>query len=156
LGSIISMAEANGSGGPVGITAGSLLIDGSAAQSAPTGIISDTFGSGKAGDVSVTAGTLTIRSNGALASVTTGSGNTGSVSVKVTDTVMVDALNANPNFSIVTGIASSTLGTSTGNAGPIRVDAGSLSIGNGGRIVSSTSSGTSGGTGDLIINAESL
>src|SRR5207237_587277 len=133
-----------------------MLLDGSAAQSLPTGIVSSAFGGGKAGDVAVTrSGTLTILTNGALGSVTFGSGDAGSISVNVAGALTIDGENANPNLFIGTGISSLALG-SKGNAGQVRVEASSLAIANGGVISASTFFGSPGNAGNVMVHAGTL
>ncbi len=153
LGLITSIAEANGDGGPIKISADAMLVDGSASQNLPTGIVSLAFGSGKAGDVAAASGTLSILTNGALGSVTSGAGDAGSVSVNVAGALTIDGKNANPDLFIATGISSLARG-SKGNAGQIQVEASSLAITNGG-VISASTFGL-GNAGNVMVHAGTL
>ena len=130
-----------------------MLVDGSASQNLPTGIVSLAFGSGKAGDVAAASGTLSILTNGALGSVTSGAGDAGSVSVNVAGALTIDGKNANPDLFIATGISSLARG-SKGNAGQIQVEASSLAITNGG-VISASTFGL-GNAGNVMVHAGTL
>src|SRR5262249_22160385 len=148
--------DANGNGGSIAIAGRSILVDGSAAQSLPTGIVSSAFGPGKAGDIAVASGTTSIVTNGAIGSVTFGTSDAGSGSVNVVGALTIDGKNANPNLFIGTGISSLALPGSSGNAGDIQVKASSLAIANGGVISASASLGSGGNAGNVEVRAGTL
>jgi len=95
-------------------------------QSLPTGIVAETAGVGNGGRITVNAGSLIILNGGVISSSTSGSGNGGDVSVNVSGALSMDATFAHPL--LATGIFARTIGDSTGNAGRISVNAGTLSL----------------------------
>ena len=136
-----------GNGGSIAVSvAGPLSIDGTS-STVPTGITALTGSSGNAGNVTVAAGSLNITRDG-LISVDTlgGSGSAGSVTVNVAGAVSIDGTGQ----SLGTGISSES-GFSTGNAGEVRVSAGSLMLSNGGQISASTFGAGAGG--DVQVSA---
>jgi filamentous hemagglutinin family protein len=146
-GAIVSNTSGPKGGGSVAVTVfGQLTIDGS--------IIAADSGAGSTGDagtVIVTAGTLSIAGNGSISSTTFASGNGGDVEVKVTGQLSIDASLATKG--LLTGITAQANPNqgSTGNAGQVAVHAGSLSIVNGGAIVSNTSGpGHAGGVAVMV------
>jgi large exoprotein involved in heme utilization and adhesion len=145
-GQISTDAFGTGKGGDIAVTvAGALSIDGTS-STVPTGITALTGSNGDAGNVVVSAGSLSIVTNG-LISVDTlgGTGAAGSVTVNVAGALSIDGSGSN----LFTGITSQS-GFSSGNAGEVRVSAGSLTIGNGAEISASTfGSGTG---GDVRVN----
>jgi len=162
---------ASGNGGTTIVNVDrSLTIDGKAqpayVQGFATGITSDTsFSVGNAGSVIVTTRDLTILNNGQISSSTlNGSlGNGGDVFVTA-DRITIDARGSDPTRvgiprtgppppvipppSPPTGIVAETEGA--GNAGKITVNAGTLTLLNGGVISSSTSG--SGNGGEVFVN----
>jgi len=98
------------------------------------GISSDTFGSGNGGSVAIQAGTLAIGPDGEITTDTAKSGNGGSIAVTVTGALSIDGTSS----TISTGITALTVTGSTGNAGNIIVNAGSLTIGPNGQITTDT------------------
>ncbi len=128
---VIFGSEVQGSGptGPLSISAGSIVIDGSATGSsaaALTGIRSLSLapGSANAADIMINTGTLTILANGEIVSNTRGAGNAGQVSVNVGGSLVIDATSA--LFS--TGIGSVVSPSAAGSAGAMTINAGSLSV----------------------------
>jgi filamentous hemagglutinin family protein len=128
-----------------------------------TGIDSDTSGGsvGNAGSAIVTARDLIILNNGRISSSTlAGSTGNGGDVIVIADRIAIDSRATDPNLtgfvdaslgpaqSLPAGIATETSGI--GNAGRITVNAGSLSILNGGTISSSTSG--SGNGGNVMVN----
>jgi large exoprotein involved in heme utilization and adhesion len=102
-------------------------------------IANSTFASGNPagnGPIIVTAETLSIASNGAIVSDTFSAGKAGSVSVNVPGQLTIDGTAANTNN--LTGIASDAEKRTTGDAGNVTVNAGTLSILNNGSISSNT------------------
>ena len=139
-----------GAGGDVNVQVGSKLsINGSGSSLVTTGIQALTFlpGAKNAGNITVNAGDLSIVTNGEIASFTSGSGNAGNVSVRVGGMLFIDGTSATK----LTGIASNnTSSLSTGTAGNVSVDAGTLKIVTNGQIASGTF-GT-GNAGSLSVN----
>jgi filamentous hemagglutinin family protein len=139
-GEIGSETFASGKAGGVTVSvAGGLTIDGTTTPSSSfTGIASrsEKGSTGSAGSVTVTAGNLHIGNGGLISTSTFASGEAGSVTVRVADKLTIDGTMESPDSS--TGIYSQANGTSTGNAGDLTVDAGSLYILNRGAISSST------------------
>lgn len=150
---ISSGTFSSGDAGSVKVSAGSIAIDG---LNSLTGIFSNANlgSSGKAGTVNVIAtGNLSIVNGGEIASSTysTGAlGDAGSVAVDA-GSIGIDGQGS----LIATGIFSSTLPGSAGKAGTIDITAaGNLSIVNGGMIYTNTLS--SGNAGSVTINAGSI
>jgi filamentous hemagglutinin family protein len=138
-GAISASTFGPGAGGDVAITVtDDVLITGR------SGILAETFGSGGGGGVSVTAGRVRIASDGRIATDTqrAGSGNAGSVSLNVAGPLTIDGT-AQTSF---TGISSSSLSASNGNAGNVKISAGTLSIANSGAISTRTDGAGAGGT----------
>ena len=142
-GSITSGTFGQGAGGGVSVSvAGELTIDGAMSRSPtgtiiPTGIISQANkgNTGNAGGVSVNAGSVSIINTGIISGGTSGVGNGGSVSVNVLGSLTIDGAMTPGSF---TGIISQANLGSTGNAGPISVAAGTISLANQGQISSLT------------------
>jgi filamentous hemagglutinin family protein len=141
-----------GSAGDIEITTGSLSVSngaGLAAQTAGKGnagsvriTASDTVrfdggnassavglgGVGNGGDIEITTGSLEVTNGAFLIGSTIGQGNAGAVKINATDTVSFDR-----------GGASSFVGpTGVGDGGVIEITTGSLSVTNGGLLVTST------------------
>jgi large exoprotein involved in heme utilization and adhesion len=136
----IASAAATGSsgkGGNVAVTvAGQLLIDGTQSdQTSLTGISTQSQGSGDAGSVLVKAGTLSIDHFSGISSSTFASGKAGSVAVAVNGLLAIDGSGTNPDV-MPTGIVTNSAAGSSGNAGDVSVQAGALSMVNGGSISS--------------------
>jgi filamentous hemagglutinin family protein len=156
-GLVLSLSQGAGNSGSVSVNvSGMLSVDGSRRELPQgTGIVGDSVGStgstGNAGTVSVSAGSLSIVNTGVISSSTFGRGNAGSVSVNVAGGLTIDGA-MTPGFS--TGIASNANTGSTGNAGPISVSAGAISVVNAGQISSSTSGSRN--AGQITVAAETL
>ena len=142
-----------GSGDAGSITvgvAGRLSIDGTGENPLfRTGITSEAIrgSTGNAGGVIVSAGSLSIVNNGTIETDTqgTGSGNAGSVSVNIAGALTIDGIYQ----SRFTGISSSSTEGSNGNAGDLKISAGTLSIANGSAI--STNTDGSGAAGAVAV-----
>ncbi len=136
-GQILSKTTGSGPGGEISINAaGNLTITGTAGSPAETGIIAETQGPGRAGSVAVSAGTLALSRQGEISSLTQGAGNTGDITVTTTGDLTVGG--AGEGTEIGSGIGSQVYPNSSGNAGTVRVEAGSLTIRKGGLISSNT------------------
>ncbi len=150
-GQISSLTESKGDAGRVQITADYLEIDGSAAKQDFTGIFSAVLpGSpGRGGVVDIKGREAMIANGGSISSSTWGKGNAGRVKVAFDNlTIKGDDWRSN------TGIQSSGLWGSSGNAGLVRVLAKHLNIVSGGSIF--TNAIGSGGAGTIKIEADTL
>ena len=151
-GAISSSTFTSGNAGAVKVTAQSITIDGEGGSIYPTGILSESVnGTGNAGSVAVeAAASLSIFSGGDISSSTFSSGDAGSV--KVTAGSIVIDRRGNATFA---GISSQANLDTTGDAGDIEVTAtGNLAMLNGGQISSSTFS--SGDAGSVKVTAGSI
>lgn len=144
--SIYSGAHAIGDAGSVSVVAASLVADNGAA------IYNDVFfnARGNAGTIEVSVqGELSLNSGGRISSITNGSGNAGSVKVGA-DNIQIDA-----EYYSYTGILSTTGYYVSGNAGNIEVNAThGIAIYNGGTISSGTNG--SGNAGSVKVVAGSI
>jgi filamentous hemagglutinin family protein len=146
LGSIMRGA---GSAAPIEVSANMVAVGGGMNPNSVSLIGSLTRGPAAAADVSVAAGNLTIVANGEIGSFTYGPGNAGRVAVSVPGTLSIDGT---PAF--LTGIFSATETGSSGAAGTVSVNTGSLSIKEDGLI--SVATFDSGNAGSAIVTAGSL
>src|SRR5215831_9763243 len=156
-----------GGAGLVNITAKDVEITGIAGTSNPFGPdftgISVSTNAGPGGTLTLAADTLRVADNGSLSSLTTGSGNAGTVNLQIANNVslatggLVSASTSGagfggnvtmttPTLSLNGGIIEATT-SSTGNAGSITLDVNQLAVTNGGQI-SSSSTRTSPGSGN--------
>jgi filamentous hemagglutinin family protein len=156
-GEISSGTFASGNAGTTTVVvSGQLTIDGSGAKpeaKAATGIFSQAnFGStGDAGIVNVSAGNLSVVNSGEIAANTFASGNAGRTTVAVSGQLTIDG--SRENLAVGrTGIFSQT--QSSGAAGTVSVNAGTLVIANDG-VISSRTLG-SGDGGSLVVRAGNL
>ena len=141
-----------GNGGTINLVAGQLIIDGQSGE-ARTGISSFTHNDiGNAGSVEVSVTDLvSLRNGGVITSGSTSAGNAGSV---VMSSGQLE-IEGNNTFPAITGIDSSVLVGSTGNAGSVEVSvAETASIQNGGQITSDTFG--VGDAGNVVISAGEL
>ena len=147
-GVIESDTESRSPAGRVNVAAGSLLIEGGPIF---TGISTDarSQSGGDAGDVVVeVARDALITHGGAIASLTRGAGNAGTVTFRA-NSLRIEGASGERRSEIST----SSLGTASGNAGSVEVVIdGALEILNGGAVTSATSSAT-GRAGSLDIRA---
>ena len=86
---------------------------------------------GDAGKIDITTGSLSATNGSQINSFTRGQGNAGDISINATDSVTFDGVNSNGNPS---GLSSSVEAGGVGNGGNINLEAGSLSLTNGGRL----------------------
>jgi filamentous hemagglutinin family protein len=153
-GLILSNTNDSGNSGGVSLVAGSLSIDGSGA-SAQTGIsTSATYSTGNAGPVLInTPGAITLSNGGAIASNAQDIGNAGDITIRAGSLTI---LGGEPTFfNEITGVSSSAESGSIGNAGKISVTAGgTISVSDGGEIVSSTRG--AGNAGTVTVDAAML
>ena len=126
-----ALGERSGNAGTVTVSAGTVTVQGAAR------IASSTAGPGRGGSVTVNAGTASLSQAGSITTATSGSGNAGSVALNVGRGLIIDGASA---------ISSEAVPTSVGSAGTVRVNAGDISISNGGVISSSTRGAGTGGS----------
>ena len=152
-GVISSSASSTGNAGDIKVSAENIDID-NQGSSKLTGVFSDSNpgSSGNAGNIEVTtAGALSMANGGAISSSTLAAGDAGKINVSARS-IAIDGHAA----SSLTGIRSLASIGSTGNAGNIAVTAtGSLSIIDGGVIISDNFS-SSGNAGTIKVNAGSI
>ena len=147
---ISSDAYSSGNAGSVNVNAASITIDGARGGDFFTGISSEANASGHAGSVVVSAtGDISIVNGGQISSDTYGSGNAGTVKVSA-DSMTIDS--GGVSF---TGITSDANEGSTGNAGNVEIAVtGRLLIRNAGDISSDAYS--TGNAGTVKVTAGSL
>jgi hypothetical protein len=122
-GTISADSFGSGNDGTVNVTVGTLQLANFGA------ITADAFGSG-----TVSSGTLSIGPDGQITTDTAGTGGGGNIVINVAGALAIDGVSATGP---TTGISALTIG-GTGNAGNIKVTAGSLSIGPNGEITTDT------------------
>jgi filamentous hemagglutinin family protein len=110
-----------------------------------------TSGPGAGGDVALTAGNLTITPGASILAVTTGPGSGGNIAVNVSGLLSIDGTSS----AIPTGIFAESLTLlfgplSTGNAGNVTVNAGTLRLVTNGRIAADTL-GAAGSAGTVTV-----
>jgi filamentous hemagglutinin family protein len=143
-----------GNSGRLGVSvADGLAIDGANAPGSSTGIFSqaNARSTGNAGIVGVDAGSISVINGGTISGGTFGPGNGGSVAVTTAGELAIDGSLTPGSF---TGISSQANKGSTGNAGPISISAGSISLANQGQIFSLSLG--SGNPGEITVNAGAL
>ena len=123
-----------------------VLFDDSVAFSTVGGVASDGVAEGRGGNVRITAGSLEVGNGAQLQASTFGRGNAGDVIINARDRVLFDDGDA---FSTVGSINFD--GVAEGRGGNVRITAGSLEVGNGAQLQASTFG--RGNAGDVIINA---
>jgi filamentous hemagglutinin family protein len=90
-------------------------------------------GIGKGGDITVQAGSLSITNNAALNASTAGRGNGGNIDIDIDNTLKIDG--TNDNFFSTSGIFSTVQAGGIGNGGNVDISTGTLSLINGGEIL---------------------
>jgi len=103
---------------------------------------------GKGGNVTITADSLTVKEGAQVNAFTRGRGDAGNVTINVTGAVSFDGVGISDGFP--TNVASNVQERAIGNGGSININAGSLSLTNGGQlavIVRKASSNLAGGQG---------
>jgi large exoprotein involved in heme utilization and adhesion len=148
-GQIAASTTGNGNAGSVEVTvAGDLAIDGTGSSMPTTISTSQRVGGarGNAGQVTVNAATISLTNGGQIASSTAGIGQAGTILVNVAGQLSIDGMGLpRPLGPSNSGIGSIALPGSSGAAGQVTVKAGTLSLTNGGAILSSTAGAGAGG-----------
>lgn len=143
-GKISSETGGQGRGGDVTVIARDAIEIANEGSQDQTAISAATLStaSGDAGLVNIQAHDLTVRDGGAISSNSVGAGRGGDVTVDVAGGL---TLTGTGPGSSVSGIFAGTSAANGGNAGSIRVTAGTLAIDSGAKIASDTSNGGRGG-----------
>ncbi|MDJ0899018.1 MAG: filamentous hemagglutinin N-terminal domain-containing protein [Xenococcus sp. MO_188.B8] len=90
---------------------------------------------GSAGDVTINTGSLTLTKGGQVEASTFGQGNAGSVMITASDTITFDGENSG---GFPSGATSTVAPEAVGDAGGVTITTGSLTLTNGGRIITNT------------------
>ncbi|WP_017653556.1 beta strand repeat-containing protein [Fortiea contorta] len=118
-------------------------------RNASSTISTSTFGSGDAGSLNINTGRLSIRNGGIVTTLTSSIGKAGNLTIDAKDLVeVVGSSPSSPNR--LSTISTITFGS--GDAGSMRINAGSFSIRDGARV--STSTFGKGKGGNLTVNAD--
>lgn len=149
--SVTSSNLDEGRGGDIRITADELIaLNGSNTN------ISSTSSKGDAGNIQLETRALKLTNGGIIATVSSGSGNSGNLFVNASDSVSLSGITTSNNpqtgelTSIGSGLTTSSFGT--GNGGELTINTQKLSISDGGYIT--TVSREFGRGGNLLINAK--
>ena len=142
-----------GRGGEVRLTAqNDVIFSGTDDDGLGSGVIARTDGSdpdaGDAGNVTVLGGSLTLTDGGWIGNTSSGPGRGGNVTVETAGAVRFEGVDGNADAS---RIYTSALGESedAGDAGNVRISAGSIEMTDGGGVTASTSGPGRGGAVDL-------
>jgi len=127
--------------GDVGVAGGSQILSSSNAAGAP-GLAAAAKG-GDAGPIALNAGALTLSRGGSVRSMALTSGNAGAVTLNVGGALTIDGTGKGE---FLNGVSSEAVLGVSGSAGGVRVNAGSVSVRNGGFINSNTSGTGRGGS----------
>ncbi|MDJ0732595.1 MAG: filamentous hemagglutinin N-terminal domain-containing protein [Nostocaceae cyanobacterium] len=163
---------ADGNGGDIKITTGSLVLTND------SNLSTSTFGNGRGGDIQVNArDKISVSGGSGFSSVTTGSGNAGNIEITAGNTVSFDGVGVTQRVDlspigverisgggeVSSGINSSVSRISEfgrvarGKGGDIRITTGSLFVTNGASLSSfTTGEGDSADAGNIIIRANDL
>ncbi|GAX41125.1 filamentous hemagglutinin outer membrane protein [Tolypothrix sp. NIES-4075] len=101
---------------------------------------------GQSGDININTGSLSLGNDGDLNASTAGIGNAGNITINAKDTVSVDGV----GITTASAVSSDAEATAVGKAGNISITTGSLSLTNGGVILSFSGSGDG---GNITVNA---
>ena len=132
-----ALGPRSGNAGTVTVNAGSITVQGGAQ------IASSNAGPGRGGDVTVNAGTLVLARGGSVTTDTSGPGNAGEIALNIGGPLTIDGAGRG---GFVNGISSEAAVNVPGSAGSVRVEAGSVSVLNGGFINSNTRGAGAGGS----------
>ncbi|MBW4450711.1 MAG: filamentous hemagglutinin N-terminal domain-containing protein [Spirirestis rafaelensis WJT71-NPBG6] len=107
--------------------------------------------SGKGGNINITTGSLALKNGARLNTSTFGQGDTGSITVKATDTISLDGVGSNGSLS---GIFNNVSPGAVGEGGNISLTTESLSASNGAQIIASTFG--QGNAGNINVKADTI
>ena len=151
---LISRVQGNAVGQAGGVqvrVSGAIVIDGVGADGFSSGVFVTTRPGavGFSGDVQVSANSLDITRGARIQTGTSGQGNSGNVTVEVSNQFLLDGADAQDS---VTGIFTDLDTGGVGRGGDILVDAGSLVVKNGAQFTANTFS--RGDAGDIVVNVQ--
>ncbi|TBR61297.1 hypothetical protein B4U84_10925 [Westiellopsis prolifica IICB1] len=130
------------------------IFDGVASNGQPSGLGSEAInpGEGNGGTIEISANNLFLRNGARISTSTFGQGNAGTIKITARDTLSVDGVGSNNISTRIASFVTGVLPQSTGNrkGGDISINAGSLSLTNGGQILANTFS--RGDAGNITIN----
>ncbi len=148
-GQISSSTFGPGQGGNVTVrVSDTLIVTGANSEAIPSAILAQTGGAspdaGSAGEVLIETPALILDEGGVVSSSTSGPGQGGNVTIRVSDTLFITGENSEAFSS---GIFAQTLGDSpdAGSAGEVLIEAPTVILGEGGRISSGTAGPGQGG-----------
>jgi filamentous hemagglutinin family protein len=153
-GEIDASSSGRGNAGSVEIIAkGDIIFDGATSEGDRSGVISrlNSDGEGKAGGVTISATNLTLTNGGRVNSSTQGKGDAGLVEIIAKGDVIFDGATSEGDRS---GAASRVDSNGEGNAGGVTISATNLTLTNGGRVDSSTSSKGNAGFVEIIAKGD--
>ncbi|MDJ0572210.1 MAG: filamentous hemagglutinin N-terminal domain-containing protein [Pleurocapsa sp. MO_192.B19] len=134
--------DAVGEAGGVTITTGSLTLTNGGE------VLASTSGQGNGGLVTINTASLTLTNGGEVGASTLGQRNAGSVEIAASDTITIDGQDSEGNPSgVISGVSLEALG----NGGSVTINTASLSLTNGGLVLTSTFG--QGNAGDITVNA---
>lgn len=139
-----------GNAGNINVWADQITLEGGAAELGPSRIVSQVQGSGRGGNLSFSADRFTILDGAILASEAFGVGNGGTIQVEANE-VVVTGTSPGGFPSRISSLADRG---STGNSGAIALTTNQLTIAQGAEVTSSTLS--SGNAGPIVIQAQSI
>ena len=141
---ISSDVGGRGDGGNITIDATESVIVGEGSNDDLSGISSSVLldAQGNAGDIEITTNSLKLTNSGRISSNITGTGDGGDITIRATESVIVDGGNRRGASEISSDIG---FKGASGNAGELKIITGSLRLTNSGQISSKTFGGGSGG-----------
>ena len=136
-------SRGKGDGGDVTIDVrDSVVFDGLFSDGFPSAIFSGLGPSatGKGGDIKITARSFTLSNGARLQTKSEGRGNAGNVKIQVSDRILFDGTEKNPNpeFEHLTGIFTTVETETFRRGGDVQIETGSLTIINGAEITADT------------------
>ncbi|MCP6760534.1 MAG: filamentous hemagglutinin N-terminal domain-containing protein [Fischerella sp. CENA71] len=154
-GQILANTSSKGDAGFININVlKDAILDGVGSNQLPSAIASevDPNGNGNGGSINLSANNIFLKNGARISASTFGQGNAGAVKINAHDTLSIDGVGSNNFSTAISSFVSGVVPESTGNrkGGDISINAGSLSLTNGGQIIASTFS--KGDAGNITIN----
>lgn len=147
---ITSASDGSGDAAPMSVSVGRLDVEGLGSGGKPASVSALSFGSGAVAPLDISASdSIRVGPRGQLASAAGGSGRGSPMRVRAPRIVVEGDTGG------VTAITSDALDAASLRGGDLQLEAGSLSI-TGSALVSTTSLGTNGRAGDLLVNVGEL
>jgi filamentous hemagglutinin family protein len=147
-GQLVVNNRGQGNAGQVKIQANDIVSFDGVLQGFSSGIFTDNRVNGLAGDIEITTGSLFLTNGAQFNANNLGQGNSGNVTIRAADKIRIEGIGSNGESS---GIGSQLLSGGRGFSGRIDISTGSLFVGDGAGI--STSTGGEGNAGTVIIRA---